>query len=146
MQWSPAANAGFSPPETPHLWLPLAPDYGEVNVERELADPRSILCLYRRLLAYRRASPALQWGSYRPLDGTPEDCYVFVRQAGGQRVLIALNFSAQERRLAPPDLGQGRIELSTQLDRDGPADLGDIVLRGHEGLIMIPEKDPSHED
>jgi alpha-glucosidase len=146
MQWSPAANAGFSLPETPHLWLPPGPDYGEVNVERELADPGSILNLYRQLLAYRQASPALQWGSYQPLDGTPEDCYVFVRQAGEQRALIALNFSAQERHLALPDLGQGRIELSTQLDREGAADLGDVVLRGHEGLIMIPEKVASHED
>jgi len=136
MQWSPAPNAGFSPPDTPELWLPLAPDYEEVNVECQLADPKSLLNLYRRLLAYRRARPALQWGDYRPIDGTPDDCYVYERRAEGQHILVALNFSAQEQRVCLPDLGAGRIVLSTHLDREGAANLAELVLRADEGLIV----------
>jgi alpha-glucosidase len=135
MQWSPTPNGGFSAPETPSLWLPLAADYREVNVEYELADPASLVNLYRRLLAYRRGSPALQRGNYRAMDGASEDCYVFTRQAGEQRALIALNFSASQQRLSLPDLGSGRIALSTALDREETANLEDLVLRGHEGLI-----------
>ena len=62
MQWISGPNAGFSAPETPELWLPLASDYQEVNVERQLEDPSSILSLHRCLLAYRKATPALKWG------------------------------------------------------------------------------------
>ena len=143
MQWRPAPNAGFSAPSTPSLWLPLALDYREVNVERQLADPTSILSLYRRLLAYRKASPALQWGSYRALDlepqsngGVPETCYVFERRAGQERVVVALNFSAQDQRVTLPNLGGATVVLSTHLDREEQLDRGELVLRGNEGVIL----------
>jgi len=142
MQWNAGPNAGFAPPATPKLWLPIAADYQQVNVERQLADPGSMLNLYRRLLAYRRTTPALQWGAYRPLDDVPHDCYVYLRRAGAQCVLVALNFSAEERRLHLPALGgdgyvpKGRIVISTHLDRQEAVSLARLILRGHEGLIV----------
>ncbi len=134
MQWTPGLNAGFSAPDTPKLWLPLASDYQVVNVERQLADPTSILNLYRRLLAYRKATPALQWGSYQAVDGVPDDCYVYLRQAGDKRVLVALNFSNRDQRIAVA--GQGRVVLSTLMDRTGTLHLTDFVLRGDEGIVV----------
>jgi alpha-glucosidase len=136
MQWNPGPNAGFSPPNTPELWLPLADDYREVNVERQLADPNSILNLYRRLLDYRRTSPALQSGSYQAIDGVPESCFVFLRQVEGKRILVALNFSNQNQRLALPSLGEGRLVTSTQLDRQEPVALAELVLRADEGVMV----------
>ena len=135
MQWRSAPNAGFSSPDTPQLWLPLAPDYQTVNVARQLEDPTSMLNLYRRLLAFRKATPALQWGDYRPLDGVPEDCYVFERWADEGRVLVALNFSGQDQRLP---WGEGHVVLSTHLDRAGEKLQGALALRGHEGVIVKP--------
>ena len=136
MQWNADPNAGFSPPDAPKLWLPLAPNYQEVNVERELSDPTSILNLYRRLLAYRRATPALQWGGYEPVDGVPPDCFVYLRQADDQRVLMALNFSAQEQRVVLPALGDGAVVISTHLDREETVSLAELVLRDNEGVII----------
>ncbi len=136
MQWSPSPHAGFSPPGSADPWLPLAADYCTANVETELADPASILNLYRRLLAYRRAHPALHRGSYRPVDGVPRDCFAFVRQAGEERLLVALNFAGEEQRLAPAALGEGRIALSTDPQREAGAVAGDLVLGSHEGLVV----------
>ncbi|MBX6340831.1 MAG: alpha-amylase, partial [Thermomicrobiaceae bacterium] len=64
MQWEPGPNAGFT---TGEPWLPLADDYQTCNVEVEREDPRSMLSLYRRLIALRRAEPALHVGSYAPV-------------------------------------------------------------------------------
>jgi alpha-glucosidase len=136
MQWSPAIHAGFSPAETPSLWLPVADDYEQVNVERQLADSTSMLNLYRALLAYRRETPALQWGSYQAIDKVPEDCYAFLRQAEGKRILVALNFSNREQRLVVRRLGEGRLILSTHLDRQGQVSLEAFTLRGDEGVIV----------
>jgi alpha-glucosidase len=136
MQWSAAPNAGFSAPGTPRLWLPLAANYQEVNVERQLSDPTAMLNLYQSLLAYRKATPALQWGSYQAIDGVAEDCYVFLRQANSQRVLVALNFSAREQRVTLPDLVSGTVILSTYLDCQGTLSLGDLRLRRNEGVIV----------
>jgi glycosidase len=136
MQWTPGPNACFSPSETTELWLPLASDYQEVNVERQSADSGSALSLYRRLLAYRKQTPALQRGSYQALGGVPETCHVYLRQAEDQQVLIALNFSEQEQELALPALGQGTITISTCLDRKGAVNLADLILRGNEGVVL----------
>ena len=64
MQWDAGPNAGFT---TGTPWLPLADDWRTVNVAAERADPCSILTLYQRLIALRRAEPALSVGSWRPL-------------------------------------------------------------------------------
>jgi glycosidase len=136
MQWSPAPNAGFSPPTSAALWLPVSNDFKRVNVERQLAEHGSMLNLYRRLLAYRRATPALRRGSHQSLDKAPEACYAFIRKAEGQSVLVALNFSDQDQRLSLPSFDKGTIVISTELDRAGPIDLAHVVLRANEGVII----------
>jgi glycosidase len=92
------------------------------------------------LLAYRKSSPALQWGNYRSLDAASpeaqENCFVFERQVGDQRVLVALNFSAHDQKLSLPKLGTGKILLSTALDREGVENLADFNLRANEGCII----------
>jgi glycosidase len=136
MQWSAGPNAGFSVPETDELWLPLASDYEAVNVERQLEDPASMLSLYRRLLAYRKGTPALQWGDYQPVDTASEACYAFLRQAGDEHVLVALNFSGEEQQVGLPGLGAGRVAISTHLDRTEAVDGQSLTLRGDEGVIV----------
>ena len=136
MQWSAAPHAGFSPPKTRQPWLPLPDNYQQVNVERQLDDPGSMLTLYRLLLAYRRVTPALQWGSYTPLEGVPPAIYAFIRQAGERRVLVALNFSNTQQRVKLPAQGPGRLIVSTYLDREGTASLDSLALRASEGVIV----------
>jgi glycosidase len=136
MQWTSGPNAGFSASDTPQLWLPLSDNYEQVNVETELQDPHSLLNLYRKLLAYRRSTPALQRGSYRPLDAGPKDCYVYVRQAGSQSILVALNFSDREQRLSLTDSPGAKRVLSTHPDDQDRVKPKDFVLRGNEGVII----------
>ncbi|MGE5225025.1 MAG: alpha-amylase family glycosyl hydrolase [Omnitrophica WOR_2 bacterium] len=144
MQWTPGPNAGFSTPGTSRLWLPIAADYREYNVQVELDQPGSFLSLYRRLLAYRRASPALQHGSYQAVDAAPEDCFIYLRQEGEDCLLIVLNFSGEPQQVLFPEgfieemqneLGAD-IVLSTHLDRQGPVNLNELILRENEGLII----------
>lgn len=137
MQWDDSPNAGFSDADVPRLWLPVGDDYQEFNVEKALDDPASILNLYRRLLSYRKATPALQWGDYHPIDPIPEDCFAFTRLAASEPTrLVILNFSSRDQKVSIPELGTGRIALSTSLDRSEQVDLGDLTLKGDEGLII----------
>lgn len=137
MQWEAGPNAGFSPSEVKDLWLPLAENYLDVNVATELAQPASILNLYRRLLSYRQATSALQVGDYFPLDSVPKDCFVYLRAGpDGLRVLVALNFSSKDLELHLGELGRGKLVLSTHLDRDGAIDLSSFALRGDEGIVV----------
>jgi alpha-glucosidase len=64
MQWDDTINAGFSPTEP---WLPVSPNFSELNVERQCRDKQSIYNLFCRLIRLRRMLPALTSGSYRPI-------------------------------------------------------------------------------
>ena len=136
MPWHRTPDAGFCPTDvTP--WLPLGDDVDEVNVAAQLADPRSMLSLTRRLLALRRASPALSGGRYRPLDGVdvPDDCFAYLREVDSERVLVALNFADGERLLRLSD-GNGEVMVSTRLDRAGPSDGRLLPINAAEGCVV----------
>ncbi len=135
MQWDASANAGFSP-EGVETWLPLTADYVTRNVAVQSQDSTSILNLYRRLLAYRRATPALYGGSYTPLDVMPQDCYVYLRTLDDEKLLVALNFSAVPRTLTLPAVEGGKVALSTYLDREGTVAGETLELRASEGVIV----------
>jgi alpha-glucosidase len=145
MPWDGSAYGGFTV-GTP--WLPLNPDRAVRNVAAMKADLRSILTLYRRLIALRRERAALHAGSYVPVR-SEDDVFAFERRAGdspggGERLLVALNFShaPQVLRRCPGDLpaagaaAGARILLSTALDREGEAVGPELALRPSEGVIV----------
>jgi alpha-glucosidase len=139
MQWSAAAQAGFTrgkPGGEP--WLPVAPDYRDVNVETQRADARSMLTLYRRLIALRRSEPALETGSFEPVSA-PKEVLAYVRRSrqGNRVFLIALNFGAAPRRVPFPGWNpNGVMALSTHLDRADERIDGALELRPDEGVIV----------
>ncbi|MFZ6029441.1 MAG: alpha-amylase family glycosyl hydrolase [Chloroflexota bacterium] len=134
MQWDDGPNAGFSPAEP---WLPVSDDYAARNVAVLSQEPASILNLYRRLLWYRRQHLSLSLGSYQPVDVADANCFVYIRQAGGERHLIVLNFAGEPAEVALAGHGSGDLALSTYLDREDAAfPLERIALRAYEGLIV----------
>jgi len=133
MQWDESPNAGFS---TAAPWLPVSDDYNVVNVRAEAADPQSILTLYRRLLETRRAHAALAVGKYEPV-ATTGHLLAYIREAEGERFLIALNFGADPYELSLDSLAtRGRVLLSTHLDRVEDASVRGVGLRANEGVIV----------
>jgi alpha-glucosidase len=137
MQWDDSNLAGFCPPGTDQTWLPLGDNAQQVNVVKQLEEPQSLLNLYRTLITTRASSPALQVGSYTPVNNLPEDCYCFVREFDHKpTILVALNFSSQTTDLSFLGLGHGKILVSTYMDRAEDVDFSGLVLRGDEGLII----------
>ncbi|GAA3221224.1 alpha-amylase family glycosyl hydrolase [Pseudonocardia petroleophila] len=59
MQWDDGPNAGFSAADPARLYLPVDPDPDRPTVAAQERDPDSTLHLVRRLVALRRATPAL---------------------------------------------------------------------------------------
>jgi alpha-glucosidase len=92
MPWEAAAPfAGFS---TVEPWLPVDPVQASLAVDRQQADPHSVLNFTRQFLAWRKQQPALIGGEIRFLD-VPEPLLAFIRETDGeQRLVLAFNFSA----------------------------------------------------
>jgi alpha-glucosidase len=132
MPWDRGPNAGFTAPGV-EPWLPLGPDATTRNVEAQEEDPASPLALTRRLLAVRRARPALHRGGYRGVDA-PEGVFAFERAHAEDRVLVLLSF--EDREAAVP-LGEraGEVLVSTHAGA-APRAGGTYALRAREGVVI----------
>ncbi len=130
MRWDASHHGGFS---TAEPYLPMGDDFTARNVDTLKQDPHSLLWLYHRLIALRRATPALTVGDWRPRRSR-NDILSFRRVLADQRILVALNISHQPRRLEIAS--NARLLLSTHLDREGEAVGGATMLRADEGLIL----------
>jgi alpha-glucosidase len=108
--WTGAPDHGWGVTDA---WLPWPPDADERNVEAQVADPSSIAHLYRRLIAARKASPALQLGGQELLD------------LGGD--LVAW------RRTSPAGDGDDRVVVVNMGAEAARVDLSGTVLVASDG-------------
>ena len=89
MPWEEAGPAlGYSRHDG---WLPAEASHAPLSVARQDGDPASILAQYRALLALRRQSAALRWGSFDVVSATL-DHLVFRRAHPDETLLCAFNF------------------------------------------------------
>jgi alpha-glucosidase len=131
MQWSAEPHAGFT---TGRPWLPIASDYGIVNVAAQRQDPKSLLALYARLIALRRAEPALSAGSLEIFRASGEACADVLTYLRGDTFLVALNLGSRSRLVPLPR--SCSIVLSTHLDRAQGLAGERLELRPDEGLLL----------
>jgi alpha-glucosidase len=129
MQWTSGPNAGFS---TTTPWLPVPPSSRTHNVERELADPNSILEFYKRVLSLRHTEPALREGEYVGLNESDPNVLSYLRRYKNEAVLVVLNFSDSRQKvsfdLGPEGFGGANpSKLLTTLSAP-PSDLSQITL------------------
>ncbi|WP_067458094.1 glycoside hydrolase family 13 protein [Actinomadura macra] len=80
-------------------WLPMPPNWRDLTVAAQSADPDSMLVLYREALRVRRGHPALGDGPLRWLVGPPGTLF-FVREAPeGRTLTCAVNMGARTVRV-----------------------------------------------
>ena len=133
MPWEDIDNAGFTAGKP---WLPLNPDWRQVNVHSETADPDSVLGLYRRIIALRRTHEALRTGDCANV-AAEDGVLRFERRAGSERLLVALNMTHDPRpwpRL--PDGASGQVLISTRSGRADPPPGEAPALSPDEGVVI----------
>ncbi|MCL6698045.1 alpha-amylase family glycosyl hydrolase [Sphingomonas sp. NSE70-1] len=124
MGWDGSPHAGFTSGKP---WLPLHVDWPRRNVEAEIANPGSMLGLYRALLALRRSETALSEGGFE-LVNSQDDVLAYRRSQGDTCIFVALNLSGERRAITLPS---GELLLST-IDHGE----SDGSLRPNEGIIL----------
>lgn len=130
MLWNSQPGAGFTGGEP---WLPVNDDASSRSVETQIKDPASILSWYRRLIQLRRSTPALSMGMFEEWNAGNSEVLSFVRDAGGDRRLVALNFSNGSREVRLP--GVHEVMLSSHR-QGGEIVQTSAVLAPYEVLIL----------
>jgi oligo-1,6-glucosidase len=119
MQWDDTAQAGFTSGAKP--WLPVNPNYRNINAAKELADQNSVYNFYRQLLALRKKTPALIYGDYKDLDPQHPSVFAFTRVFETERYLIVINLSSRPVSYGLPAGIALTKELVNNLGRVGEA-------------------------
>lgn len=90
MQWDASKNAGFSVGDS--TWLPVNPNYKNINVEKENEESDSILNFYREVIALRKKEEPLSYGDFEPLK-TNGRTLAYFRSYQGEMLFILLNLT-----------------------------------------------------
>lgn len=132
MLWSNQPNAGFTSGQP---WLPVNSDFASRNAELQRHDDYSSWHLYKRLLQLRKDLPALDTGSYQPLEVDNGDVYGFRRSLDDQKLTILLNFSDDEQTVVCP-LEPGRLLMTSVPEGEPIRHENRIRLRPYEAVLL----------
>ena len=111
MPWqADKTQAGFSDVEP---WLPIPDEHKKLARDLQENDSHSALNRWRHFLGWRKQQPALIYGDFCWLmsSTTPPQCLLFERRSETQRLLIAVNISAEAQTLTV--LGKDSLEILT---------------------------------
>ena len=132
--WEPTGRHGWAADP----WLPWPPESSDGRDKVTMgAEPGSTLNLYRRLLAVRRASPALATGTFEWLPMA--DPVLGYRRACAQddRVVL-INFSEVPAKVELPP-GSWSVEIGTHTtDTGSPDRSAALTLAGDEAVVLKP--------
>jgi alpha-glucosidase len=101
-----------------------------------------MLSLYRRLIALRRAQPALNRGNYEALE-TVGEVLAYARNGEGQRLVVLLNFGATPAPISPALMPHQPIVLASTDPARAEFIQGPLVLASCEGVVIgaVNDKD-----
>jgi oligo-1,6-glucosidase len=134
VQWEPGPQAGFT---TGVPWLKVNPNYPQINAVQALADPNSIFYYYQKLIRLRKAHPVIVYGTYELFLEDHPELYCFTRTLGDERLLVILNFSANQPDFAvPAQLSfSGKDLLISNYPVDPAEDIRALTLRPYEARV-----------
>jgi len=101
MQWNDSINAGFS---TGKPWKRVNPNYKEINVAAQNANPNSVLNHFRRMVKLRKDNDVLIYGDYQLFQAEHPDIYAFTRTLNKEKTLVLLNFKDHDSSIELPEI------------------------------------------
>lgn len=132
MHWDDSEQAGFT---TGTPWLPVQPNYKEINAEAAVESDESIFHMYRELIQLRKDNPLIVWGDFELLLAEHSTIFAYTRSYEGETWLVAANVSERAIRLELDEKFQGGKLVVSNYDRDD-IDLKKAVLQPFEAFVV----------
>ena len=127
IQWTKGKNAGFT---TGTPWVPVNPNYPEINAEAALADENSVFHYYRKLIELRKTYDVFRRGSFTLLDPEDEKIFAYTRDTEQEHMLVVCNFTDETLTLDAPEAFCGARMLLSNYAEDSD------FLRPYEAAIL----------
>ena len=140
MQWSDGENAGFT---TGTPWLPVNPNYTEINVKDQESRPDSVLNHYRKLTALKKSpeyKEVFTYGRFIPDHEDQEGIFAYHRKTDEQDILVAANYGTE-----PCTLKMNNASAKVLLSNVGTEDVrgqeiaetGAVTLESCEAVVLL---------
>lgn len=132
MQWDRSLNANFS---TGTPWLPVNPNYLDINVEDATKDQNSVLNHFKKMTALRKANAVFVHGKYSIVQPEHPDVYAYTRELDGKKVMVLLNFKAGTTSITLDEamsIDKTMINNFPDLTLEGKK----VVLRPYQGVVL----------
>lgn len=94
MQWNDGVNAGFN--AGAKTWLPVGPNYKQVNVAKQDAVDQSHFKIFQKLVQLHKTS-TIRNGLYESAKNLDANVYAYIRSDDKSSYLIALNFAKEDK-------------------------------------------------
>lgn len=131
IQWDDTENAGFS---TGTPWMPVNPNYMEINAKAAVEDPESVFHYYQKLIALRKQYPVIVYGNYQLLLEDSEELFVYTRKYEGEKLLVVCSFTDKEMGFEIPKEFQGAQCLIANYENS--YDSEKMVLKPYEAFVL----------
>ncbi len=95
MQWSDAPNAGFTAGKP---WLKVNGNYGDVNVEKDRADPQGVFAFWQKMIALRKGCDVLCEGEFACIRQAGS-VYAFARRLGDKTLISVCNMCSRPKKM-----------------------------------------------
>lgn len=132
VQWDDSEQAGFTS-GTP--WIPVNPNYKEINAKAETKDPDSVFHYYKKLIALRKENPIMVYGKYEPLLEDSEELFVYTRTLDNEKLLTVCNFTDQDVAFTMPEEFTGRSCLIANMENDYSKN--NITVKPYEAFVLV---------
>ncbi len=132
MQWSDAANAGFTAGKP---WLKVNPNYTSINAKAQQHDPDSVRSFYKELIALRKApeyKETVVYGTLEPYLEEQHNLMAYYRK-GDKTLLVIGNYQKEEQEVILPG-GYKKILLNNY--HDLAQEDNTLKLLGYQAVIL----------
>lgn len=134
VQWTGGKNAGFTTADT--TWLPVNPNYTEVNVEDEKKNPASVYHYYKKLIELRK-NPSYKetvvYGSFEPTMTEQSGLMAFYRKSEEKNLLVIANYQSGAREIVLSD--EVKNVLLNNAEKFEMQD-GRLKLEGYQAVVL----------
>lgn len=121
MYWNSSNNAGFSENKP---WLTLGEDYININVEKQINDPNSILSFYKKIIELRKTDKVFSLGDVK-FDEYIEDVILYKRYTNKEARFVYVNLSSKHITL--PIKGEVIINNYSSLEKN--------ILKPYQAIV-----------
>lgn len=133
MQWNDSKNAGFSEGKP---WMPVNPNYKEINAEKDMADENSVWNFYKKLIAYRLGNDVIINGTFKQYYPSDKDLFVYEREYEGKKLFVVANFKNKERKFKLPDGISFKESKLVLHNYPQECELSDMKLKPYEAFVF----------